>query len=355
MSVSKFEVVDFLADVAIVIVGFRNDDDIVGCLKALSNALPAPTFDVFICENGGRRSYDRLLDELLGADGPCLAVDADHGPESATGCCFLDVRHLKLRKRASCNVWIGCAPSNLGYAGGINSWLRPLLQVDGWKGVWILNPDTEPDAGAIAALVEHAEAHGKGMVGSTILDGDGSKSVRFRGGVHWQKFATRSVAIGLGDRFDEPGDLRSIETAMDSPSGASMYVTRDCITKIGVMDERYFLFFEDIDWGVRAKKFGLGYASASVVTHKRGTTTGSARNASEMPRLTVYLEHRNGIHFVRTHYPWALPLRIGASILYSVRFLLRMAPRNSVAVMHGLLAGLRGEVGQPEWHRNQAG
>ncbi len=193
------------------------------------------------------------------------------------------------------------------------------------------------------------------MVGSTILDGDGSRCVRFRGGVHWQKFTARSVAIGLGERFDASHDVRVIEAAMDSPSGASMYVTRACVEKIGPMDERYFLFFEDLDWGVRAKQMGLGYASGSVVAHKRGTTTGSAKSPAEMPRLVVYLEHRNGIHFVRRHFPWALPLRIAMSLLYSVRFLMRRAPRNSLAAIHGVLAGLKGEVGQPDWHRNQAG
>jgi N-acetylglucosaminyl-diphospho-decaprenol L-rhamnosyltransferase len=88
-----------------------------------------------------------------------------------------------------------------------------------------------------------------------------------------------------------------------------MYVTKNCLEQIGLMDESYFLFFEDQDWGC-AKKLGLGYASASIVAHQRGTTTGSAKNLTAIPKLAVYLQHRNGIHFVRRHYPWSLPLRI---------------------------------------------
>ncbi len=318
-----------VATVAVVIVGFRNADDIVSCLKALSASLASPGFDVFICENGGRAAYESLIDELVKANGPCFpAADCERGDQLPMNA-FVDVGRLHLRGRPACNVWIGCASDNLGYAGGINSWLGPLAKLDGWK-VWILNPDTEPESGALAALVEHAEANGKAMVGSTILDGDESRSVRFRGGVHWQKLRARSVAIGLGDRADALHDVGLIEREMDSPSGASMYVTRACIETIGPMDERYFLFFEDLDWGVRAKQFGLGYASASIVAHKRGTTTGSANAPGEIPGLTVYLEHRNGIHFVRRHFPWALPLRVVASFLYSLRFLMRSAPRNSL-------------------------
>ena len=117
------------------------------------------------------------------------------------------------------------------------------------------------------------------------------------------------------------------------------------------MDESYFLFFEDLDWGVRAKKLGLGYASRSLVSHGRGTTTGSARSSAAIPRLTVYLQHRNGVHFVRRHFPWALPARIAISLLYAARFLIRRAPNNFLAVIEGLMAGLKGEVGRPGWYR----
>jgi GT2 family glycosyltransferase len=130
-----------------------------------------------------------------------------------------------------------------------------------------------------------------------------------------------------------------------------MFVTRGCVEKIGMMDESYFLFFEDLDWGMRAKVVGLGYAAASVVAHKRGTTTGSAREPASIPRLSVYLEHRNGIHFVRRHFPRTLPLRVGVSLLYAMRFLIRRAPRSALATIEGIAAGLRGEVGRPKWHR----
>jgi N-acetylglucosaminyl-diphospho-decaprenol L-rhamnosyltransferase len=343
-------VTDGTADVMILIVGFRNSTDIKGCLAALSRATVEPSFDVFICENGGARAYQLLIQDLVDDQGPCFSVDniaLRNGSKAGT---FVDVRRLQFRARSS-HVWIGCATENLGYAGGINAWLRLLLNVPSWKGVWILNPDTEPEEYALAALIGRAEIGKKGMVGSTILDGDKPGYVRFRGGLRWQRFQARSVAIGLGERLDGPYDVPAIEAAMDSPSGASMYVTRPCIEKIGPMDESYFLFFEDLDWGVRAKELGLGYASGSIVGHKRGTTTGSAMSPAAIPRLSVYLQHRNGIHFVRRHFPWALPARIIISLLYAVRFLIRRAPNNFLATIEGVLAGLKGEIGRPDWHR----
>lgn len=199
-----------IAEVAVLIVGFRNASDIRDCLTALSDAQPEPSFDVFICENGGEAAYRQLILKLIDDQGPCVP-DAPAGPQIDEPSRFTSTVRLRLRARSS-RVIIGCATGNLGYAGGINAWLNQLWQVDGWKGLWILNPDTEPEPGALAALVQRAEAGNKGMVGSTILEGD---HVRFRGGLHWQRLASRGIAIGLGERLDTPHDISAIEAAMD--------------------------------------------------------------------------------------------------------------------------------------------
>lgn len=322
----KRALIDSTAEVAVVIVGFRNPADIVDCLTAISSASLAPNFDVFICENGGPPFYRRLVEELAGSEALCTVVGDLPAPSLSTTR-FVEVMRFRFRNRPS-NIWVGCAADNLGYAGGINAWTQPLLKALDWKGLWILNPDTVPREDALAALVERAEVGGKGMVGSTILDLEEPVRVRFRGGLHWQRLASRGVSIGLNERLDAPHDLSEIEDAMDSPSGASMYVTRRCIETIGLMDESYFLFFEDLDWGVRAKPTGLGYASKSIVAHKRGTATGSARGLAAMPKLSVYLQQRNGIHFVRKHFPWSLPLQIVTSCLYAARFLRSGATSN---------------------------
>ena len=339
------------AFVAVLIVGYRNSADIKKCLGAIARTVGVPGFDVFICENGGAGSYRTLVSDLIIQNGPCALFNREACDEWQTDR-MPHVERLQLRTKHS-NVWVGCAAENLGYAGGINAWLTQLLSVDGWKGIWILNPDTEPAPSALAALIKHAETAGKGMVGSTIMDSGRGNYARIRGGLHWQRLLGRCVAIGRGERTEVIPDISAIEAAMDSPSGCSMYVTRQCVEKVGPMDERYFLYFEDLDWGIRAKTFGLGYASDSHVEHQRGTTTGSAKSLSAIPKLAVYLEHRNSIHFVRAHFAWTLPIRIAASLLYAFRFLLSGAPRNFNASVQGLLAGLRGEIGRPGWHQDR--
>lgn len=336
--------------VAILIVGFRNPQDVQACLVALCRLAGEPSFDVFVCENGGINSFHELCDALTGPEGPCIGIS--HGsPESLSSPSgrLAQIKCLALKGRPS-RVWIGCATENLGYAGGINVWLDRLRAIPDWEGIWILNPDAEPEPGALRALVERAVAGSKGMVGSTIVSSDNRNYIRCRAGHHWRKLRTSLALIGLGEPVNGPMNLQAIEAALDCIAGGSMYVTRACLEKIGPMDERFFLFYEDADWSIRAKSCGLGYARDSIVLHKGGTTIGSARLRAERSRLSVYLESRNHLHFVRMHWRRYLPIAIVMGCVEAITYLVARSPGNFKAAVNGLLAGMRGETGRPQFH-----
>jgi N-acetylglucosaminyl-diphospho-decaprenol L-rhamnosyltransferase len=332
--------------VAVLIVGFRNAQDISACVTALSRATVQPSFDIFICENGGSESFDELYMALAGVQGLCTAVSEDlPQPLSASGR-LLAVRCLALNGRSS-RVWIGCAAQNLGYAGGINVWIDRLQHFQGWDGIWVLNPDCEPEPGALGALVNRAVVGKKGMVGSTILSSGDRDHVHSRAGLHWRRPMMRMAIIGYQELLNAPFDLDAIEARLDCISGASMYVTRACLDEIGPMDERFFLYYEDADWSIRAKQYGLGYASDSIVRHKGGTTIGSAGRRSKRSRLSVYLQSRNHIHFVRKRLRPLLPLAGILSFLYAMEYFFAGSPQNFKAALDGLIAGLKGETGRP--------
>jgi N-acetylglucosaminyl-diphospho-decaprenol L-rhamnosyltransferase len=333
--------------VAVLIVGFCNPQDISACVTALSREAVQPSFDIFICENGGSESFDDLYMALAGGQGPCTAVSEDVPQSliSASGR-LLDVRCLALNGRSS-RVWIGCAAQNLGYAGGINVWIDRLQHFQGWDGIWVLNPDCEPEPGALGALVNRAIGGKKGMVGSTILSFDDRDHVHCRAGLHWRRPMMRMAIIGYRQPLNAPFDLDAIEARLDCISGASMYVTRACLDEIGPMDERYFLYYEDADWSIRAKQYGLGYASDSIVRHKGGTTIGSAGRRSKRSRLSVYLQSRNHIHFVRRRLRLLLPLAGILNFLYATEYFFAGSPQNFKAALDGLMAGLKGETGRP--------
>jgi GT2 family glycosyltransferase len=335
-------------EVVVIIVGFGNAADVVLCLRALSRLRGGPGFDVFIAENGGPDAMDALLDALMGPDSPC-AHPQDEPISSAPLSTAESVtfRLPRVDPGGDAVVHVLQMPENLGYAGGVNAWLRPLLDWPGWQAAWILNPDTEPTPTALFELAAYAARYGKGMVASRIISPTMRRGAHLCG-LRWNKISSRTVSVehpAQAILFGAPSD---IEALMDAPDGASIYVARDLIERIGLMDERYFLYYEDLEWGFRAKALGeLGYAHRARVAHKGGTTIGSSASRATRAPLAVYMEFRNRVLFVRERYPtwlrWALLIQLAHVACY----LPAGSLRNMLAACRGLLAGLRGESGKP--------
>jgi GT2 family glycosyltransferase len=328
----------------IAIVGFRNPGDIRECLTALASAKREPSFAVFICENGGAAAFDALAASLSAPGAPCAGKPE---PIAATTEAFVRVCRLRLGADGPL-VHLGEAKENLGYAGGVNAWARPLMDIAGWDGLWVLNPDTKPEPDALAELIGYAERRGKGMVGSRIVFADNPDVVGSRG-LRWRRLLASPLGVDMGAPVLPPPDPDDVDARIDAPSGASIYVTRACLDRIGLMDERYFLYYEDFDWGLRAKKAcGVGYAYDSIVPHIGGSTIGSARRRAARSELSVYLEFRNRMVFVRRHYPAWAAWSAAMAWLRAGEFLFVGAPGNFWTAMRGIRAGLRGETGRPD-------
>ena len=337
-----------MAAVVVIIVGYRNAGDIADCLRALASAKPEPRFEVFIAENGGKGGMDALIARLDEGDAAWRPGGAapPEAPEVAKR--VRDYTLVGPDGSPGEPVHVAEMAENMGYAGGINAWLRPLLAAPEWEAVWVLNPDTLPEPDALAELAAYARSHGKGMVGSCIIRTDQPDRV-FTRGMAWNRFACRAEAIGRGAEISVEPDPEEIETRLASPSGASIYVTREVVDAIGLMDERYFLYFEDLEWGLRAQRLGMvGYAHRSRVPHKFGTTIGGTARRAARSRLSVYLGARNLILYERSknplRVPWALVTQTGFLAIYGAVG----AFGNMVAGFRGLVAGLRGEIGRPD-------
>ncbi len=340
---------DISAQVVVLVVGFRNAADVQDCLHALARAEPEPSFEVFIAENGGPAGMDWLLDMLAAAGSPCHeaaeTLPEVHAPAMLRRRCF-----RLIRPDGADGPWVHVAEmsSNLGYAGAINAWLGPLLQVGGWQAAWILNPDTEPMPSALAELMTWSRRRGCDMVGSRLIPTVHADRVHSRG-LAWRRLAACTLAVDYHAPAGVEPDPDAVEARLSAPSGASCYVTRRLIEWIGLMDDRYFLYFEDLEWGLRARRLGpIGYAHASVVPHKGGTTIGAGGTRSAMSRMAVYLEIRNRILFVRKHCPAWLPWTVLMQCVHVVTFGAVGAFGNMRAAGRGLIAGIAGETGRPD-------
>jgi N-acetylglucosaminyl-diphospho-decaprenol L-rhamnosyltransferase len=335
--------------VAIIIVGFRNADDVCECVGALSRATQQ-NFDIFVCENGGDAGFQDLCeglarDKIVIAQNftPDLFLYSQSKAEEK----FDRLISYRLRE-AAISLFIAEAAENLGYAGAINAWLRLLLEQPGYVGFWILNPDSLAEPDALSELVKYAKSSGKGMVGSRIVPTSSPSLIHSRG-LRWRPILASTQAVDYRAPASLEPDVEKVEKLLDAPSGASFYVTRECVEQIGLMDERYFLFFEDLDWGMRAKRLcGLGYAYNAVVRHHGGTTIGSAGTRGEKSSLTVFLEFRNRLLFVKQRYPKWYPWTIMILLVRALEYGAVGSLKNLHMAYKGIAAGWAGQIGRPE-------
>jgi N-acetylglucosaminyl-diphospho-decaprenol L-rhamnosyltransferase len=339
---------------AVIIVTYCNNMDITECLEAISDQAGSGDLGVFVVENGGPAAFDALAEALAAPGGPCIEVASSKevGSSKLTNLASPGGCHLRCVELVTCRgywpVAVAEAPENLGYGGGINRWLERLRPYPEWDGFWILNPDTMPEPTALSALKAACVMQSSGMAGSTIVDFKCRDKVLTRG-LLWRRWRGGASHIDRGKHISDPVAAGGAK-AIDAPSGASIYVTRACIAQIGYPREDYFLYFEDLEWGMRAKSAGLlARADDSVVPHKYGTTIGSAVSRKERSRLAVFLEARNSLLFVWRVDPGAIAWMIVRTLMRACEYLVVGSVRNAVATLAGMMAFFRGETGRPHF------
>ena len=326
--------------VLISIVGFKNACDIVNCLRYLSKSTHED-FVVSICENGGPAAYAALVEALREVAEPAIAAQCPPNPR------ILEASAFSLRPQRQ-PIHVFSASSNSGFAGGVNVTLEAFSDDETWSSVWLLNPDTLPGPEALRALVERQAETGADIVGSRLVFASTGK-VQVYGGGRWRPLLARGRNIGLGSESDAKVNAAEIERHLDFVFGASLFASRDFIRKHGVMDEDFFLYYEEIEWCMRSENLKIAYAHESVVQHLHGSTIGSARKWAARPPLAVYLDERNRLLFSRNHYHEIYPFIVLAAFVMITRYLMHGSVRNFFVALHGWFDGVLGRAGKPSW------
>jgi GT2 family glycosyltransferase len=155
---------------------------------------------------------------------------------------------------------------NLGFAGGNNIGIRHALAHEA-DCVWLLNNDTKPAPDALSALVAKALTDKRiGAVASICYYADSPSTVEAWAG------ARVNLWVGYGRNSTQP----QRDDWFHSLNGASMLVTRAAIEDAGMLDEAFFLYWEDTEFCLRLRKKGwrLAAAADSRVLHKVNASTG---------------------------------------------------------------------------------
>jgi GT2 family glycosyltransferase len=194
---------------------------------------------------------------------------------------------------------------NLGFAGGNNVGLRYAMARGDAAFVWVLNNDTVVDADALEAMVDRAAQDERiGMVGSKLLYYDEPDLIQATAGGRVIKWNGMTQLSGRNLRDGSAHEKGENPLQLDYITGASLLVRTELLDEIGGIDERYFIYSEEVDWCLRALRRGwkLAYSPESRVWHKEGKTVGYRTAFHE------YFATRNALLLVRTFYPAFVPL-----------------------------------------------
>jgi len=230
---------------------------------------------------------------------------------------------------------------NFGFSGGNNAGIRYALQ-NGADAIWLLNNDTVVHADALV-LADALQKHAAGIAGSKIYFAKGREYHVTRyaknqlGKVFW--YAGGSIDwknMYAGHRGVDEVDHGQYDTIEQTPfvSGCSMMVARSVFEIIGLLDERFFLYLEDLDFCLRAKRAGYMpiYCPDSVVWHVNAGSSGGPGN----PLHTYYMTRNRlivGMRFASVRTKLAL-------IKESLRFVFGADPLRRKAVVDAALGRL---------------
>ncbi|MCB1002022.1 MAG: glycosyltransferase family 2 protein [Acidimicrobiales bacterium] len=213
--------------------------------------------------------------------------------------------------------------TNTGFAGGMNAGFRRGLEL-GCRVVVILNDDATVEPGWLPPLLTELSVEGVGAVQPKLLFTGEPPVVNSLG--------VRLGADGAGTDIgrDQPDDGAVEPSDLHLFTGGAVAFSDAFLRATGGFDERYFMYYEDVDLALRGHELGWRYrlAPASRVRH-RGSAT-----ASTVGDVVVFHRERNRLWVLFRHRPWADVLR---GVWLSVRRL-RWVPRGTHA--HALLAGL---------------
>ncbi len=282
-----------MKQLSIVLVNYRAWSDTLACIASLRNLDYSPV-EIIVVENG---SEDDSWERLRGVEA---------------------IRLIKVER-------------NLGFAGGCNVGLRAARD-GGAEFVWLLNNDTLVESHAASALIELAqrrpEAH---FFGNLISFAAEPERLWFGGGeFEWDTGTPRHTG------FMQPVEAFSSPEAAPTGwiTGCSLLVRTSSLDVIGLMDEDFFLYSEDLEWQLRARrKYPVAWiVRQCLVHHKVGQSTGGTNDV--MGRVFM---SRNFLKLALGYAGLRMPLWLAR---WAIEFLAKPALKGNLRLLRAGFAGL---------------
>ncbi len=233
-------------------------------------------------------------------------------------------------------------PENRGVAEGNNAGIERALQ-EGASHILLLNNDTLVDPDFLAPLLEGLKAPGIRIVGPKIYHHPEVNRIWFAGGmIDWRSGQVWSLGANELDQgqWDRPREV-------DYITSCCLLAPASLFREIGGWDERYFIYFDETDWNLRARRRGYRcrYVPSSRIYHKVSQTMKTGSPTSD------YYYARNRLLFFSSHAPtryrlWLIALYTARSLRYAYTLRTQGRRQNATAVAYGVYDFYRTRFGR---------
>lgn len=210
--------------------------------------------------------------------------------------------------------------TNLGFAGGNNVALKQILLKSDADYVWMINNDTVVDPSCLSAMIEHQKDNTEtpiGIVGCKIRYYHNPNVIQCVGGSYYNKWLGYSKQIGNCEVDNGQFDNKYIRP--DLINGACMLVSVPFLKSVGLMNEEYFLYFEEQDWAERARRKGflLSYCGKGLIYHKEGATIGGGQKKGSS-RFSDFYFTRSKLLFTKRYFNGLTYLVVRLSLILTI-------------------------------------
>lgn len=263
--------------VSIIIVNWNGWQDTLECLDSLKK-ITYPNYEAIIVDNGSTNESVEKIKNWINSNGSAISYKL-----LANDC-------------------------NAGFAGGNNVGIKQALE-NGADYVLLLNNDTTVAPDFLDKLVEAGESGAKcGIVGPKIYFESDKNRIWFGGGYFSWFGGGRHLEY---DAIDEnPNDKKTKE--VDYMTGCCFLIKREAVEKIGLLDEDFFLYYEDTEWSLRARGLGykIIYVPSSHIWHKVSRSTKPETNKKvfyyHMRNALLLSKLRAPAHILAGIYVWSV-------------------------------------------------
>lgn len=251
----------------VIILNYNGWKDTVECLESVLQSETEEKIKVIVCDNN---SKDKSLENLMKwAEGRMYLPNVIRTPfkkdyaDKILAYTYFDYPTVK---KISTDLILMNNRENAGFAAGNNYGINLAISQKDCEYLFILNNDTVIDRKAIQNGINKLRENNNNGLCST--------NVRYYADPKKNGWSNKRYCSWIGGEITPYSKLnRVLRNTVEKYSGMSFFVTRKFVETVGLMEEKYFLYYEEYDWAYRSSgKFKLVKADDSIVYHKEGAS-----------------------------------------------------------------------------------